>query len=184
MNGTAPISTDHTIIPYRGTHPTIHPSAFIAAGARVVGDVTIGENSSIWFNVVVRGDVEPVVIGAGTNIQDLTTCHVTNGQFSLWIGDDVTVGHRAILHGARIEEGALIGMGAIVLDGATIGAEAIVAAGAVVPPGMTVPPGTLVAGVPAKIIRDLSEQERRAGREGAEHYRGYAKEYREGMNSQ
>lgn len=169
---------DITIIPFEGVHPRIHPSVFIAAGARIIGDVEIGEGSSVWFNVVIRGDVHYIRIGTRTNIQDLVMCHVTNKRFALTVGDDVTVGHSAVLHGATIHDRVLIGMGAKVLDGAIVGRESLVAAGAVVREGFTVPEGTLAAGVPARVIRELTDEERAAVARGAVNYEGYVARYR------
>ena len=151
------------------TEPSIDGSVFRAPGSVVVGDVQIGPSSSIWYNVVVRADVSPVRIGARTNIQDGSILHADPG-FPCIIGDDVTVGHRAIVHGAKVGNGALIGMGAILLNGAEIGEEAIVAAGAVVTEGTIVSPGALVAGIPAKEKRQLDEDGRTMGRRGAEGY--------------
>ncbi len=169
---------DYTIMPFEGKSPRIHPSVFIAAGARIIGDVEIGEASSIWFNVVIRGDVHYIRIGTRTNIQDLTMCHVTHKKYALEIGDDVTVGHSAVLHGATIGNRILIGMGAIVLDRSVVGDESLVAAGALIREGFQVPPGTLAAGVPAKIIRDLTDEERASVAQGAVNYESYVARYR------
>ena len=171
---------DVSIVTFRGHTPEIHPSVFLADGARIIGEVAIAENSSVWYNVVIRGDVGPISIGPGTNIQDLVMCHMTNGGPPLILGENVTVGHHAILHGATIGDGALIGMGAILLDGAEVGNGSIVAAGSVVTEGMVVPERTLVAGVPARIVRRLSDEQSDHGRLGAEHYRAYVRQYREG----
>ncbi len=149
--------------------PSMDGSVFRATGSVVVGDVQIGPESSVWYNVVIRADVAPVRIGSRTNIQDGAILHADPG-FPCVIGDDVTVGHKAIVHGAKVGNGALIGMGAILLNGAEIGEEAIVAAGAVVTEGTIVAPGTLVAGIPAKEKRQLDEDARRMGRNGAEGY--------------
>lgn len=151
------------------SEPSIDGSVFRAPGSVVVGDVHIGPNSSIWYNVVVRADVSPVRIGTRTNIQDGSILHADPG-FPCVIGDDVTVGHNAIVHGARVGNGALIGMGAILLNGADIGEEAIVAAGSVVTEGTVVAPGTLVAGIPAREKRRLDEDVRKLGRNGAAGY--------------
>lgn len=140
------------ILPWNGRLPTIAPDAFIAPNATIIGDVTIGAGASVWFGCVLRGDEEPIVIGAGTNIQDLTLVHTSGGISPTIIGAQVTIGHSAIIHGCTIEDGALIGMGAIVLDQATIGREAVIAAGAVISPGKQVKPAELWAGVPAKLI--------------------------------
>jgi gamma-carbonic anhydrase len=139
--------------------PVIAASAWIAPGAVVVGDVEIGPDSSIWYGAVVRGDVHQIRIGAGTNVQDQATIHVTRDRFSTFIGDEVTIGHRAVVHGCKVHSGALIGIGAIVLDGAEVGEGALVAAGAVVTPGSKVAPGQLVVGIPAKVVRSLSKSE-------------------------
>jgi len=144
---------------YRDARPDLHPSVWVAPGAAIIGDVTIGEDSSVFFGCVLRGDVERIVIGARTNIQDQATLHVTEDLHPTLLGDDITVGHRAVVHGCRVADGALIGIGSIVLDGAEIGENALVAAGAVVRPGQIVEPGTLVAGVPARYIRDLQSHE-------------------------
>src|SRR4051812_2851220 len=135
--------TEITIMPFEGIAPSIHPSVFIAAGGGIIGDVTIGELSSVWFNVVIRGDVPYIRIGRRTNIQDLTMCHVTHKRHPLVIGDDVTVGHSAVLHGCTINDRVLVGMGAKVLDRAVVGSSSLIAAGAVVREGFTVPEGTL-----------------------------------------
>ena len=171
-------SPAYSILPYGGMIPRIDPSVFIADGARIVGDVEIEENSSVWFNVVMRGDVGPIRIGSGTNIQDLTMCHLTRNRSRLIVGSEVTVGHSALLHGATIDDGVLIGMGAILLDNCHIGEGAIVAAGAVVTEGTEVPPGVLVAGIPARVIRELQPAESAAGRTGGANYMDYVQQYR------
>lgn len=145
---------------YASSVPRIDPSAWIAPGAVVAGDVEIGPDSSIWYGSVLRGDVQQIHIGARTNIQDQCTVHVTKDLFATWVGDDVTVGHRAVIHGCRIEDGALIGIGAIVLDGAVVESGALVAAGSLVTPGSVIPGGMLAMGIPARPVRALSEQER------------------------
>lgn len=135
-----------------------HPSAFIAPGAVVVGDVTLEEQVSVWFTAVLRGDTEPITVGAGSNIQDGAVLHADPG-FPCRIGPGVTVGHRAIVHGAVVEAGALIGMGAIVLNGAHIGAGSLIGAGALVPPGVSIPPGMLAVGLPVRVLRPLTAEE-------------------------
>lgn len=144
---------------YKGKVPDVRKSVFIADNAVVGGDVVIGENSSVWFNAVVRGDENYIRIGARTNIQDGCILHVTQNTHPLFIGDDVTIGHAAVVHGCRIKSTCLIGIGAIVLDGAVVGEQSIVAAGSVVKKDMIVPPGTLVAGVPAVVKRELSRED-------------------------
>ena len=144
--------------PGTAVRPTIARSAWIAPGADVIGDVTIGEEASVWYRCVLRGDIAPITIGARTNVQDLTMVHVDVDR-PCRIGEDVGVGHRAILHGCDIEDGCLIGMGAVLLSGSVIGAGSIVAAGAVVREGMVVPPRSLVVGVPGVVRRELNERE-------------------------
>ncbi len=167
-----------TILPYDGKAPRLAASAYLAEGSVVVGDVEIGEGSSVWFGTVVRGDVNHVRIGARTNLQDLTVVHVTSRTNPTVIGDDVTVGHRAVLHGCAIRDRCLVGIGAIVLDGAVVGPDAMVGAGALVPPGMVVPPGTLVLGAPAKVKRELTSTELAFLRTSAANYAAYAARYR------
>ncbi|TWU24059.1 2,3,4,5-tetrahydropyridine-2,6-dicarboxylate N-acetyltransferase [Novipirellula galeiformis] len=147
----------------------IDPSAFVADNVTICGDVTIGESSSVWFGSVVRGDTEFVRIGKRTNIQDLSLLH-TDHDAPCQIGDDVTVGHSAVVHGATVEDGALIGIRAVVLSRAKIGAGAIVAAGAVVTEGAVIPPGKLAVGVPAKVIADVTPEQRQRLIETAQHY--------------
>ena len=141
--------------------PSIHPTAFIAPNATVLGDVTIGAESSVWFTSVLRGDVARIVIGSQTNIQDGSIVHVDVGV-PCRIGSRVAIGHRAIVHGATVEDECLIGMGAILLNGVVVGRGSIVGAGAVCREGMVIPPGSLVVGVPARVIREttLAERER------------------------
>ncbi len=145
--------------------PRIHRDAWIAPGAVVVGDVEIGADSSLWYGVVVRGDVHQIRIGARTNIQDNSVIHVTQGRYACILGDEITVGHRAVVHGCTIGDGALVGIGAIVLDGAQVGEEALIGAGCVVPPGVNIPPRSLVLGVPGRVVRSLSDEETQLQRE-------------------
>ncbi len=149
-----------TVYPYEGMVPSLGRNVFIAPGAVVVGAVTVGEDSSIWFNCTVRGDVNTVRIGSRTNIQDNSMLHVTRETHPLLIGDRVTCGHGVMLHGCTIGDETLIGIGAVVLDGAVVETGSIVAAGALVTPGMVVPTGMVVAGVPAKVLRPLRPAER------------------------
>ena len=155
--------------PQRGLFESLTGGAFKARNAIVTGDVTLGPDAGVWFGCVLRGDDAPLVIGRRTNVQDLTMIHADPGAPNV-IGDEVTIGHRCVLHGVRIGTGALIGMGAVLLGGSVIGAEALVAAGAVVREGFEVPDGMLVAGVPAKVIRALTSDERQSFRESAEGY--------------
>ncbi len=161
------------------SEPTIPETCWIADTATVRGKVTLGENVSVWFGAVIRGDEDLVAIGTGSNVQDGAVLHVTAG-FPCHVGSNVTIGHRAIVHGCTIKDGALIGMGAIVLDGATIGMGAMVGAGAVVPPGMVVPAGTLALGVPAKVVGVLNERQQQMAQIAAAHYVERKEEYRNG----
>jgi carbonic anhydrase/acetyltransferase-like protein (isoleucine patch superfamily) len=157
--------------------PHIHESAYIADGVCVIGDVEIARDASVWFNTVLRGDINSIHIGERSNIQDSCVFHVTH-DLPVYVGNDVTIGHRAIAHGCRIEDGSLIGMGAIILDRAHVGRQALVAAGAVVLEGFVVPDGMLAAGVPAKVLRALKEEEKLALFESARHYVQYARAFR------
>ncbi len=164
--------------PFRTHVPDIHPSAWLAETAVLIGDVAIGAESSIWYGATLRGDVGCIRIGARSNVQDGAVIHMTTDLSNTVVGDEVTIGHSAVLHGATIGAGVLIGMGAILLDNCDVGAEAIVAAGSLVPTGMRVPPGTLVRGQPARVVRELSAEERAMGREGAERYVLLARQHR------
>lgn len=145
------------IIQFRGKTPVIGINVFIAPTAVVVGDVSIGEDSSIWFGTVVRGDVNSIVIGARTNIQDNSTLHVVTDAFPLLIGKEVTVGHNVVLHGCTVEDRCLVGIGSIILDGARIGKGSVIAAGSLVTPGTEVPENSLVRGIPAKVVENLGK---------------------------
>ena len=159
---------------YDGKFPNIGENVFLASGVKVVGDVTIGQYSSIWYNVVIRGDVHYVKIGEMTNIQDLSMLHVTNGKYPLNIGNKVTVGHSVKLHGCTLKDLCLVGIGAIVLDGAVVEENSMVAAGALVKPNFIVPAGKLVAGIPAKVTRDLTKDEIDEFERSAVRYRKYS----------
>jgi len=163
--------------PYKGRLPNVHPTAFVDASAQVIGDVEIGEESGVWMNAVIRGDVNDVRIGRRTNVQDGTIVHVQHHTHPTRIGDDVTIGHAAIVHGCTVGNRVLIGMGAIVLNGATIGEDTIVAAGALVTEGAVVPPRSMVMGVPAKVRRPLSDAEVQSILESAENYVRYRLDY-------
>ncbi len=149
--------------------PVIHPQAWVAPGAVIVGNVTLGRASSVWYGSVLRADDEAIVVGADVNIQDLCCLHVDPGE-PVTLEDRVSLGHRATVHGAYAEAGALIGIGAIVLGGARIGAGTLVAAGAVVPPGTALPAGVLAAGVPCRILRELTDADRQIFADTAERY--------------
>jgi len=144
--------------PHRGGLPRVHPSAFIDDSAQVIGDVEIGEESSVWMMVVIRGDVHRIRIGRRSNVQDGTIVHVMKDTHPTTIGDNVTIGHAAIVHGCTIEDQCLIGMGAILLNGSHVGTGSIVAAGSLVPEGMVIPPRSLVMGSPAKVRRQLGDE--------------------------
>lgn len=162
---------------FNGIKPTIPASVFIEETAVVVGDVVIGEDASVWFNSVVRGDVHYIRIGSRTNVQDLCVLHVTHDTHPLVIGDDVTVGHHVVLHGCTIKDRVLIGMGAIVMDGAVIGEDCVIGAGALVTEGTVVPPKSVVLGAPARVKRAVTEAELAWIRESAENYVRYARQY-------
>ena len=170
------IDNERKIFPYKGILPSLAEDVFLAPGSKLVGDVTIGKGSSVWYNTVIRGDVHYVKIGEMTNIQDLSMLHVTNGKYPLNIGDKVTIGHSVTLHGCTIKDLTLIGMGAVVLDGAVVEEKSIVAAGAVVKPHFVVPSGKLVAVIPAKVIRDLTQDEIADLEESAQRYKKYTEE--------
>lgn len=166
------------ILPYEGIEPTLAEGVFVAPGAYVIGDVQIGRGSSVWYGSIVRGDIHYIRIGAGTNIQDGSVIHVTHETHPTVVGNDVTVGHRVVLHGCTVEDLSLIGMGSIVLDGAVVEKYAMVAAGAVVTPGTVVQSGMLYGGIPAKPLRELTAEEMRGFEESAAHYREYAEAHR------
>lgn len=142
-----------------GRSPDVHPDAWIAPGAVLAGEVRIGAESGVWYTCVVRADLAPVTVGARTNLQDGTVVHADPG-FPATIGDGVTVGHRAVVHGCTVEDDVLVGMGAVLMNGVHVGSGSLIAAGAVLTQGTRVPPGSLVAGVPGKVRRELTEQER------------------------
>lgn len=162
----------------RGFTPEIHPSCFLAANAVVVGDVEMGEGSSVWFSAVVRGDVNSIRVGKNVNIQDGAVIHTLYQKSVTVLEDNVSIGHNAIIHGATIKEGALVGMGAIVMDNAVVGAGAIVAAGSVVLSGCEIPAGALYAGIPAKFVKMVDpEQALTINKRIADNYQMYASWY-------
>ena len=165
---------------YKGIAPEIAPTAFIESSAQIIGDVHVGEQSSVWFNCVLRGDVHYIRVGKYTNIQDGTIIHVTNGRFPTILGDCVTVGHAAVLHGRRVGSGTLVGIGATLLGGSEIGEECVIAAGAVVPPGMRVPPRSVVMGVPGRVVRPATADEVALTRTINARYRELARRYAAG----
>jgi carbonic anhydrase/acetyltransferase-like protein (isoleucine patch superfamily) len=160
------------IRPHQGHHPAVPASAYVDLSAQVLGDVTLGENASVWMNAVLRGDVHSISIGAGSNVQDCAVLHGMKGLYPVIVGERVTIGHNATVHGCVLEDDVLIGIGAIILNGAHIGAGSIVAAGAVIPERTVIPPRSLVAGVPGKVRRSISDND-------FEMIRGYARNYLE-----
>jgi len=167
------------IRPFQGKHPQVHETAYVEASAQVIGDVIVGEESSVWFNAVVRGDVHYIRIGARTNVQDGTVIHVSNGTHATILEDEVTIGHNVTLHGCHVERGCLIGMGAIVMDGVRVGAQSLVAAGALLSPGTIIPPRSLVIGVPAKVKRPLTPEEVAGLDQFWKNYIEYTKQYKQ-----
>ncbi len=145
---------------FQGITPRIHPSVFVADGAHIIGDVEIGPESSVWYNTVLRGDVNTIRIGARTNLQDLTMVHVEKGTHPTRIGDDVTVGHHVVLHGCTVGSRVLVGIGAILLNGVVVEDDAFIAAGTLLTPGTHVPSGSMVMGSPGKVRRQLTDPER------------------------
>jgi carbonic anhydrase/acetyltransferase-like protein (isoleucine patch superfamily) len=164
--------------PYRGILPAIHESAFIAPGTHVIGDVQVGAEASIWFNCVVRGDVNIVRIGARANVQDGSVVHVTGGRFGTFIGDDVLIGHLCIIHGCRLEAESFVGMGSTVMDDCLIERGAMLGAGSLLSPGKTIKTGQLWLGRPARYVRDLTPQDIESNRLSVAHYVKLAEEYR------
>ena len=148
------------IYPYKDKEPKIDPSVFVADYVTITGDVTIDEDTSIWFGTVIRGDVAPTIIGKRCSIQDLSCLHQSPNN-PLILEDDVTIGHQVTLHSCTVRKGALIGMGSIILDGAEIGEGAFVGAGSLVPPGKKIPPNTVAMGSPAKVVREVTEEDRK-----------------------
>ncbi len=169
------------VLPFEGISPRIAPDVFLAPGSIVVGDVEIGERSSIWYNVVVRADVGLIRIGKGTNIQDGSVVHVTGGQFDTVIGDDVLIGHLCMIHGCVVHDRAFIGMKATILDGAVVESDAMVAAGAVVTPNKVVKSGELWAGAPAKKMRDMTPDEMARRARSAPNYAMNAAQHRRSL---
>ncbi|QBR93697.1 gamma carbonic anhydrase family protein [Nocardioides euryhalodurans] len=166
------------LVPYGGAVPEVDPEAFVADGATLVGAVRLGAGASVWFSAVVRGDGAPIEVGEGSNVQDGSVLH-SDPTFPVTVGRDVTIGHRAVVHGCTIGDGALVGMGAVLLNGVELGAGSLVAAGSVVLEGTVVPPGSLVAGVPGRVKRPVTDAERERMRSGTASYVTRARAYRE-----
>ena len=165
------------LLPYKGKRPELHETVYVEASARIIGDVIIGAYASVWFNAVVRGDVNYIRIGERTNVQDNSVLHVTKDVYPLIIGSDVTIGHNAVLHGCIVKDRCLIGMGSIILDDAEIGEDTIVGAGALVTEGTKVPPGSLILGAPARVVRKLSGEEVEGILTAAKNYLEYTQNY-------
>lgn len=165
---------------FRGVSPRIHPSVFMTPSSEIIGDVEIGENASIWFNVVIRGDVHWIKIGHSTNIQDGSILHVTHKTAPLTIGNNVTIGHSVTLHGCTVNDFVLVGMRAVILDNAVIGEQSIIGAGALVTSKTIIPPRSMVLGSPAKVVRELKEEEIQFLSQSAENYKKYVHYYQEG----
>jgi len=168
------IEDEVKLFPYLKIFPTLGENVFLASGVKIIGDVQIGRNSSVWYNSVIRGDVHFIRIGESTNIQDCSMLHVTNGKYPLNIGSKVTIGHSVCLHGCTLQDLCLIGIGAIVLDGAIVETNSFVAAGSLVKQNFIVPSGKLVAGVPAKVIRNLTDSEIEDIEASSERYKKYS----------
>ena len=177
------------VYPFDGATPIFGRDVFLAPTATVIGNATLGDESSVWFGAVVRADTLAIVLGARSNVQDNSVLHITSNkplaerdvrgvEVGLRIGEDVTIGHTAVVHGCTIGDRVLVGIGAIVLDGAVIGNDVVIAAGALVTPGTVVPDGVMVMGRPAKVVRTLTEQDRFWSSKAAEHYVGYAKKFK------
>lgn len=166
-----------TIRTFRGNTPALGAGVFVAENAAIIGDVVIGDQSSVWYGTQIRGDVMPIRIGARTSVQDNTVVHVTSDFSGTIIGSDCTIGHSAIIHACTVEDFCLIGMGSIILDGAVIGRGSLVGAGALVTPGTIIPPGSLVLGSPAKVKRPINDKEREQIDYGAKHYVELARAY-------
>lgn len=172
------------ILPYLGTYPKIDESVFICEGVQIIGDVVLAKDVNVWFNSVIRGDVNYIRIGERTNIQDGCLLHVTYKKYPLNIGKDVSIGHGAILHGCTVKDYVLIGMGAKLLDNCTVNSNSLIAAGALVKENFVVPEGVLVAGLPGKIIRDLTEEEIEMVKGRSRSYLTYVNNYKQGLKSQ
>ncbi len=166
-----------SLLPFQGQHPRVAEGVFVALGAWIIGNVTIGPESGVWFNAVLRGDTSPIVVGRRTNLQDGMIVHVDD-EWPTTIGDDVTVGHAAIIHGATIAPRVLIGMRSVILSGATIGEGCIVGAGALIPERREIPPRSLVVGTPGRVVREVSDAEYAAITRSAEHYWALAQAHR------
>lgn len=167
-----------SLVPYRGVLPRVDPSCFVAPTASVIGDVEVGPGSSLWFGAVLRGDVMPIRIGARTSIQDNSVVHATHDWCETRVGDECTVGHSVVLHGCTVRDRVLVGMGSIVLDQVEIGSDVILGAGSLVTARTVIPPGVLAMGRPAKVVRELTDEERARILDAAEAYVDLVRDYR------
>ena len=166
------------IMNYDGVSPALGRDVFVAPNATVLGSVALGDNASVWYGAVLRGDVGSITVGARTNIQDLSVVHVTTDQFNTVLGDDVTVGHRVILHGCTLRDRILVGMGSILMDGVVVEEDSLIGAGTLLTPGTHIPSGSLVLGSPGRVVRPLRDDERDEIRRSAEHYIAVAARHR------
>lgn len=165
------------VLTHKGETPLIHETSFVAENATLIGKVQLAEDTGVWFGAVIRGDVEQIKIGRGTNIQDNTVVHTSKG-YPTTLGEEVTVGHGAIVHGCTIGDRVLVGMGAIILDGAIVESDCMIGAGALIPPGKTIPSKSLVVGSPGKVVRQLTDEELESLKASAKRYIAYSKEYK------
>jgi len=168
----------HMIRTFRGVDPQIHPTAYVYLSAQVIGDVYLGQEASIWCNCTIRGDIHYIRVGDRSNVQDNSVIHVRNGTHPTILEQEVTIGHSVTLHGCYVERGSLIGIGSILLDDVRIGADSLVAAGSLVSPGTIIPPRSLVMGFPAKVKRELSDEEVKGLEVFWKNYVGYTREYK------
>ncbi|MES2496623.1 MAG: gamma carbonic anhydrase family protein [Pseudomonadota bacterium] len=175
------MSADTTVLTYEGITPTIDETAFLAPGVRVIGDVHIGAESSLWYNVVVRGDGNYIRIGARTNVQDGSVIHISTGTHPTIIGDDVLIGHMAMVHGCTLHDRAFVGFGSLVMDGCVIESDAMLAAGAMLTPGKRIPSGQLWSGRPARFMRDLSPEEMARNQKGVASYVEEARKHKHAL---
>lgn len=166
------------IYDFEGKKPCIHENTFVAESADVIGDVHLEEGCNVWFGAVLRADGEKIEVGKNTNIQDNAVLHITNNKFSVKVGNNVTIGHSAVVHSCKIGNNTLIGMGAIILDGAEIGDYTIIGAGSLVPPGKVIPSGVLAVGSPAKVVRELTLEERESLEVSAKNYVELSQKYK------
>lgn len=181
--GSYEINYEMHLYPYKDLFPEVHETVFLAPGVKLIGDLKIGEHSSVWYNTVIRGDMHYVKIGSHTNIQDSSMLHVTHGKAPLNIGNRVTIGHAVKLHGCTLKDLCFVGIGAVILDDAIVEENSMVAAGAVLPPGFIVPSGKIVGGVPAKVLRDLTKEEIKDIADSADRYVQYSKTTMDSLKS-